>query len=85
MSLRNIGAEVRDSMVTSPFREGLRTTGVALAAALVTADIRGPSDVLRSRAAFTSSLLVQHSSSLALGSPLRISVRALAVEAQLQS
>jgi uncharacterized membrane protein YhhN len=35
-------------MAKSPFREGLRTTGVALAAALVTALIGGPGDVLRS-------------------------------------
>src|SRR5437762_2499047 len=42
------GREVTDSMVTSPFREGMRTTGVALAAALVTVLIDGPSDLLRS-------------------------------------
>ena len=42
------GRAVPDSMVRSPFREGLRTTGIALAAALVTVVIGGPSDILHS-------------------------------------
>jgi uncharacterized membrane protein YfcA len=42
------GREVPDSMVTSPFREGIRTTGFAVAVAFVTVIIESSSDVLSS-------------------------------------
>jgi len=46
--MKHRGPDEPDSMVRSPFREGLRTTGIALAAALVTTVIGGPGNVQHS-------------------------------------